>query len=114
VKNVIGPELMRKRQLASFARAYFVAFPSPALHAPLELAQHLVHGAVAFAAGLGFEPHPDFAAARGHLGDLDEPWAITFGQHGRPLYVPGPHDDPIAVMRALKETVGSDGFAVAA
>src|SRR3954464_7406988 len=114
VKNVIGPELMRKRQLASFARAYFMAFPGGALRAPVELAQHLVHGAVAFAAGLGFAPHPDFAAARGHLGELNEPCAFTFGRQGRPLYVPGPYDDPFAVMLALKETVGSDGFAVAA
>jgi hypothetical protein len=114
VKDVIGPEPMRRRQLASFARAYFMAFPGPALRAPVELAQHLVHGAVAFAAGLGLAPHPDFAAARGHLGELNEPCAFTFGRQGRPLYVPGPHDDPFAVMRALKETVGSDGFAVAA
>jgi hypothetical protein len=63
---------------------------------------------------VGFEPHPDFTAARGHLGDLDQPCAITFGRHGRPLYVAGPHDDPIAVMRTLRSTVGTDGFAVAA
>ena len=114
VKNVIGPELMRRRELDSFARMYFVAFPAPALRAPIALAQHLVHGAVAFAARLGFDPHPDFAAACGHLGDLGEPCAIRFGQQGRPLYVPGPHDDPIAVMRVLKQTVGTEGFAVAA
>jgi hypothetical protein len=114
VKDVIGPELMRKRQLASFARAYFMAFPGRGLRAPLELAQHLVHGAVAFAAGLGFAPHPDFAAAHAHLGELNEPCAFTFGRQGRPLYVPGPNDDPLAVMQALVGTVGSDGFAVAA
>jgi hypothetical protein len=114
VKNVIGPELMRRRQLDSFARRYFVAFPAPALRAPIVLAQHLVHGAVAFAARLGFDPHPDFAAACGHLGDLEEPCAIRFGQHGRPLYVAGPHDDPIAVMHVLERTVGTEGFTVAA
>ena len=73
-----------------------------------------MYGAVAFAAGLGFEPHPDFAAARAHLGDLSEPCAITFGRRGRPLYVAGPHDDPVAVMQTLQNAVGSDGFAVAA
>jgi len=51
---------------------------------------------------------------RGHLGELDEPCAIGFGQEGRPLYVPGPHDDPIAVMHTLLTALGSDGFAVAA
>lgn len=114
IKDVIGPEPMRRRQLPAFVRTYFVAFPAPPLRAPIGLARHLVHGAVAFAAGLGFEPHPDFAAAREHLGDLDEPCHITFGRRGRPLYVAGPHDDPIAVMRTLKSTVGTDGFAVAA
>lgn len=114
VKNTIGPEQMRRRDLPSFVRTYFMALPSPALRAPIDLAQHLVHGAVAFAAGLGFDPHPDFAAARGHLGDLRGPCAITFGREGRPLYVAGPFDDPIAVLEKLSAAVGDDGFAVAA
>jgi hypothetical protein len=105
---------MRSRDIPSFVRMYFMALPSPALRAPIDLAQHLVHGAVAFAAGLGFDPHPDFAAARGHLGELSEPCAITFGREGSPLYVVGPYDDPIVVMQKLKAAVGSDGFAVAA
>jgi hypothetical protein len=114
VKNAIGPERMRRRDLPGFARRYFVAFPAPALAAPLDLAQHLVHGAVAFAADLGFEPHPDFAAARGHLGEPDEPCPITFGREGRPCYVQGIADDPRAVVRTLMDRVGRDGFAVAA
>jgi hypothetical protein len=91
-----------------------MAFPAPALAAPLELAQHLVHGAVAFAAGLGFDPHPDFVAARGHLGETVEPCPITFGREGRPCYVQGIADDPHAVVRTLTARVGRDGFAVAA
>jgi len=114
VKNAIGPEKMHRRDVLGFVRTYFAAFPAPALRAPIELARHLVHGAVTFAAALGFEPHPDFAAVRGHLGDLGEPCAITFGRRGRPLYVAGPHDDPTRVMRTLEASVGRDGFAVAA
>ena len=114
VKGVIGPERMRDRDLPAFVRAYFMAFPAPALKAPIELARHLVLGAVAFASGLGFAPHPDFEAARRHLGELDEPCAITFGRDGRPLYVPGPHDDPIAILATLRDTIGAHGFAVAA
>jgi hypothetical protein len=114
VKNVIGPQQVRRGDLASFVRTYFMAFPAPALREPIDLAQHLVHGSVAFASGLGFDPHPDFAAARAHLGDLNGPCAITFGRQGRPLYVAGPHDDPIAVMETLRAAVGVDGFAVAA
>jgi hypothetical protein len=114
VKDVIGPEPMRRRRLAAFVRTYFVAFPAPPIRAPIELARHLVHGAVAFAAGLGLEPHPDFAEACGHLGDLGERCAITFGRNGQPLYIPGIHDDRVAVMQTLDRTVGSDGFAVGA
>jgi hypothetical protein len=114
VKNTLGPERMRRRGLPGFVRTYFAAFPAPALEAPVQLAQHVVHGAVAFAAGLGIDPHPDFAQVRGELGELSEPCAITFGRRGRPFYVAGPHDDPIAIMRALKSSVGSEGFAVAA
>jgi hypothetical protein len=114
VKNTVGPKPMRRRDLPGFVRAYFAVFPAPALNAPLELAQHVVHGAVAFAAGLGLDPHPEFAHVREQLGELGEPCAITFGRRGRPLYVPGAHDDPIAILRALKASVGSEGFAVAA
>lgn len=114
VKNTIGPEQMRGRDLPTFVRTYFMACPGSALRAPIDLVQHLVHGAAAFAAGLGFEPHSDFAAVHGHLGDLTGPCAITFGRLGRPLYVAGPYDDPFVMMDTLKAAVGSDGFAVAA
>ena len=114
VKNTIGPERMHRSELPVFVRLYFAAFPASPLRAPIHLAQHLVHGAVAFAAGLGLEPHPEFAQVRGYLGELREACAITFGRRGRPLYVAGPHDDPLAIMRKLKASVGDDGFTVAA
>jgi hypothetical protein len=114
VKNVIGPKAMRRRDLAAFVGTYFKAFPAPGLPARIELAQHLVLGSVAFARTLGFSPHRDFEAARGHLGELEEPYAITFGRRGRPLYVAGPFDDPIVIMETLLTTVGNEGFAVAA
>ena len=114
VKNVLGPERLRRRDLPAFVRLYYAAFPAPALVAPLGLAQHLVHGAVAFAAGLGFEPHPDFAATRDHLGEPVGPCPITFGREGRPCYVQGIADDARAVVRTLLDRVGRDGFVVAA
>lgn len=114
VKNAIGPERMHRRDLRGILQSYFAAFRGAPLRAPLSLAQHLVHGAVAFAAGLGFDPHPDFAGARGYLPELDEPCAIEFGRYGRSAYFAGPHDDPAAVMRTLREWLGDDGLAVAA
>jgi len=114
VKGALGPDRMRERHLPAFVRRYFMAFPAPPLRAPIELGRHVVHGAVDFASELGFAPHPDFEAARGHLGELDEPCAITFGREGRPLYVQGPYDDAVAILKTLQETIGGDGFAVAA
>jgi hypothetical protein len=114
VKDAYGPERMRARDVPGFVRTYFRVFPDTAVPAPLDLAQQLVHGAVAFAARLGFDPHPDFAGVREYLGEIREPCAITFGRRGRPFYVAGPHDDPIAVVSKLQTTVGSDAFTVAA
>ncbi len=114
VKNVIGPRTLRRRDLSSFIRTYFMVFPTPAIPVPLELAQHLVLGAVEYAARLGFSPHRDFEAARCHLGILEEQYAISFGRNGRPLYVAGPYDDPRAVIAALRRQLGADGFSVAA
>ena len=114
VKNAIGPERVRRRDLSSFIRIYFGAFPSPPIPAPLELVQHLVLGAVAYAERLGFSPHPDFEAARSHLGRLEEPCAISFGRNGRPLYVAGPYDDPRALVAVLRRHLGAGEFSVAA
>lgn len=114
VKNAIGPEQMHVRDLPGLVQLYFAAFPGSGLRAPIELAQHLVLGVAAFAEGIGLAPHPDFAATRDHLGQLAEPCAISFGREGRPTYVAGPYDDPIAVLETLRETLGNDGFAVAA
>ena len=114
VKNAIGPEVMRGRDIPAFVRSYYLAFPAAGLPAPIAVAEELVLGAVEFAAGLGLAPHPDFAQTRAHLGELTVSRAITFGCDGRPLYVAGPYEDPTEVTRTLESTVGSDGFAVAA
>jgi hypothetical protein len=114
VKNATGPAAMRGRDLPQFVRTYFMAFPAGGLGAPIALAHELVLGAVEYAAGLGLSPAPAFAPTRAHLGELTDPRAITFGREGRPLYVPGPYDDSIEIMRTLESSVGSGGFAVAA
>lgn len=82
VKDALGPDVMDGRELAVFARHYFSAFGVPPLDAPIELARHLVHGAVEYARGLGFEPAPDFDAARGHLGPWQGPSAMASGATG--------------------------------
>jgi hypothetical protein len=110
VKDALGPRRLAVRDLAGFVERYFRAYPSQPLAVSLELAQHLVLGAVEFAHGLGFAPHRDFAAARGHLGDWRGPSAISFGRHGKPLFVQGERDDAARILATLERSVGKRGF----
>src|SRR5664280_273411 len=68
VKNTIGPQTMSSSAVTSYGRRYFSAFDCTPRSAPIELAQHLVHGAVAYARALGFEPHSEFADTAPYLG----------------------------------------------
>lgn len=110
VKNASGPRAMDRRKLPEFVFSRFRSYDDPPLEAPLGLAQHLVFGAIEYARGLGFDPHPDFAACAGHLGRWEGPSVIGFGYKGTPLFIQGPHDNGAHIMRTLEEKVGRDGF----
>ena len=110
VKNCNGPKTMDRRKLPGFVSFFFRAFSDPPVPAPLELARHVVFGAVDYARGMGFEPHPDFAKCAGHLGEWDGSSDITFGRDGMPMYIQGPHDDMFRVMATLRKTVGDGNF----
>jgi hypothetical protein len=114
VKNALGPELMDDRELRRFIRQFFSGYRGDPVEAPIELARELVFGSVEYARGLGFDPHPDFAAAAGHLGPWAGPSTIRFGKDGKPFYVFGPYDDPGSVIRTLERTVGPGNFEVLA
>lgn len=102
VKNVIGPQEVSGAARNNLRFTVFTAYNEPGMHAPLELAQHLVFGAVDFARELGFEPHPDFAAATDHLGQRSgQPCPIQFGCNGAPLYIQGPDDDVESIAQTL-------------
>lgn len=102
VKDVLGPRLMKEDDLPVFRREFFAAFGDGAgIEAPLELARHLVWGAVEFARDIGFAPAREFAAASAHLGAWTGTSDITFGRHGEPFYVQGPFDDPSRVITTL-------------
>jgi hypothetical protein len=79
-------------------------------------ARKLVEAAVAYAAVLGFAPHPDYKKACRVLGGIDPRESaeeFTFGRDGKPLYVQGPHDSVAMadrVMRQLRAHCGADGF----
>ena len=114
VKNALGPEVMDQRDLPGFIRRYFSTYRGDPVKAPIELAREIVLGSVQYARGLGFDPHPDFAAAAGHLGSWTGPGTISFGKDGKPLYVIGPHDNPRSIVRTLKRNVGRGNFEVLA
>lgn len=116
VKDALGPVVLSRDELQLFVREYFRAFndvddlDAPAVGAPVELAVEIVLGAVDYAAGLGFAPHPDFAATVGHLGKGRPTGAIRFGRNGRPYFVQGPYDDGTRIMNTLAAAVEPDGF----
>jgi hypothetical protein len=110
VKDALPPRRMRERKVSDFLDRFFDGFEAPPVPAPIDLARQLVWGAVEYARGLGFEPHPDLRPAAGHLGHLDEPCAIGFGQDGKPFYVQGPYDDADRILRTLDRTAGRDNY----
>jgi len=110
VKNALGPRAMAADDLDAFVADYFDAHGEPPLLVGLDLVQHLVFGAVEYDRGLGFEPHPDFGQAAGHLGEWTPPSAITFGRDGQPLHVQGPRDNAASIISTLNRTVGQGNY----
>jgi hypothetical protein len=110
VKNAMGPKTMSSSALFDHSRLFFSAFDTPPRTIPVQLAQQLVHGAVAYARSFGFEPHPDFAATVPYLGPAPDTCPIRFGRDGMPLYVSGPRDNPRAVIAALEATAGRGNY----
>lgn len=110
VKDAIGPRTMRRENLVGFTRGVYGGYDALPLDAPLDLAQHLVYGAVEYARGLGFEPAPDFGGCTVLLGAWSGPSAIRFGRHGEPMYVAGPYDDSNRVTATLRRSVGEGNF----
>ncbi|MEV6949087.1 hypothetical protein AB0N07_45715 [Streptomyces sp. NPDC051172] len=111
VKDIVGPQVMGGGSLDAFVRDYYRAFARPPLPIGLEQAQSIVHGGVAYARTLGFEPTPDLAQVSEHLGEPG-PAAprIGFGRQGQPFYINGPRDDAQAVVSTLERTCGAGNY----
>jgi hypothetical protein len=110
VKNAFGPHALDRRKLPEFVHQYFRSYDAPPLAAPVELARHLVFGAVAYARDLGFDPAPGFEAAAGQLGRWEGPSAISFGRDGKPLFILGPQDNAVVVVKTLERSAGQGNF----
>jgi hypothetical protein len=114
VKDVLGPQLMSRRALPGFIGRYFSSYHAQPLVAPVELARHLVFGAVEYARSLGFEPASGFEESTGHLGPWNGPSAIGFGCDGKPFFIQGPYDNAARIVKTLQRSVGRDNFHVTA
>jgi hypothetical protein len=110
VKNALGPKSVERRKLPEFRDWFFRSYDEPPLEVPLDLARHVVFGAVEYARKLGFEPHPDFAGCVSHLGRWEGSSDITFGREGKPMYIEGPYDDTARILRTLRRSVGDGSF----
>ncbi len=71
---------------------------------------------VAWARGIGFEPHPDYRLCREVLQGItpDPDASFTFGKDGMPYYIQGPNDTPrrqqqiIQTLEAYKARTGNE------
>lgn len=80
---------------------------------PPELAHQMIYQAIDYAQQFGFSPEKDFALNQYVLeprGELDEPYNITFGSNGKPLFIAGPHDNAARIIRQLEKTAGPGNF----
>ncbi len=110
VKDVSGPRLMNPSTYKDFADYAYQPFPTGTEEISLEIAQAIILGAVDYAAALGFQPHPEFEQVREHLGPWNGEPALTFGRNGKPYYVSGPYDDPMKILKTLRQSVGEGNF----
>lgn len=73
-------------------------------------ARSILHHAVTYARGLGFEPHPDFPLSL--LGAADDLEETPLAHPEKPIYVAEPDDDSPAILAKLTVAVGEGNFEV--
>jgi hypothetical protein len=86
---------------------------TPPVKCSPELAHQMIYGAMDYAAKYGFSPQKDFELTQYLLaprGELAEPYKLTFGQDGKPMFVAGPYDDAKAIIKQLEQTAGPGNF----
>ncbi len=111
VKNVLGPRKLDRTKYEAMVEKSYAKFNQDYREISLEQARAIILGAVEYASKLGLKPHPDFEAAKAHLGKPSEQLLpIEFGRGGEPFYVSGPYDNPEGIIAKLQETVGEENF----
>jgi hypothetical protein len=111
VKNALGPKKMDRHEYELMLESTAERFDEDFSEITLEQAQSIVFGGLDYAAGLGFEPHPDFTPAQAHLGTRPEQLIpIEFGKDGKPYYINGPYDNADRIMATLNRSVGKGNY----
>lgn len=111
VKNALGPKKMDRREYEIMLESTADQFDEDFSEITLEQAQSIVFGALDYATGLGFEPHPDFAQAQPYLGLRPEQLIpIEFGKDGKPYYINGPYDNADRIAATLNQSVGKGNY----
>jgi hypothetical protein len=111
VKDALPPKKMDRLQYEAMVKFTSHNFGEDFTEITLDQAQSIVFGAVDYAAGLGFDPHPDFTLAKPHLGlRLDNLTPIEFGKDGKPYYINGPSDQPDRIISTLNRSVGKGNY----
>jgi len=80
---------------------------------PVELAHQMIYASIEYAARFGFQPEKDFALSQYLLaprGELEEPYELTFGKNGKPLFIAGPHDNATRILKQLEKTAGPGNY----
>ena len=91
---------------------YFALYDTESEEAHPILLQNIIYGAIEYAEDLGFQPHKSFDQTEYILDPADKIGYIDleFGKDGKPLYVQGPHDNKIAIIKKLNRVVGPDNY----
>lgn len=110
VKDVSGLRQVDPTTYKDFIEFAYQEFPDGTEEISLEMAQAIVLGSIDYAAKLGLQPHKDFAAVRSHLGTWSGEPILKFGKNGKPFYMNGPYDDPMKILKILRENVGEGNF----
>src|SRR3954447_17819242 len=114
VKNALADIVSRSSYESNFARKLRSEFASRDVSP--SAARKLVEGAVEYARGLGFPPHPAYDTANLLFGDVDAGGCadeFEFGKDGQPFFIAGPHDTPDRcrqILGLLTRSRGPGGF----
>ena len=93
-----------------------IASTEPIQPCSLDFGSKMIQTAIAYARGLGFEPHKDARKAMRLIGEAHPENCLddipTGGEDGKPFFISGPYDNVNKVMSTLNRSVGAGNYNV--